>query len=658
MPFNSSFYNKVEFVAPTAGVNLNLSEESLPSQSASSLVNFIPSPLGSISSRNGTKLLKKFTNETIVDVFPFVSQTDGEESFCFVKKEKVAINGYSDLVVNKTNKTISFSLGATETFRRFLVEGNKLYISYSNTENEFVEISKVSLNENTWAITLKKEPLKDTIQSFSYLKNSLCINNTVLFSFPPVTFFVFEEILGKKIFSNGLDPLKIFNEKENSLTDVSQTVNLELVKNGDSFSVKGTKYASIHLNNHVIVRKDGNAYFISDIDGKNFKLKTSAGDTPTEGGKFDFTVTPPYSHKVFAFGNRLWFLSGGVLNLERKTNDPLLAYYSYNLNSFSSFLDPDTGLIPYLDLSGVLQKQDTLCHIEQYKQYLIFFCKNHIIYYSGFYPDKGDFSFSHVVPAGLFHPQLVQKVGDDLLFVSDGGVKKISTMNLAKQVEISDINNMDILIKSFKEKNRLEKEEYMSCSSAFYNDKNMLFFNLGKNEPIVFSVYNNTYIPYIFSGDFSLATAIKEGVNGVFLSAKDSVVLYQEITEYENDAVNGSLEVLWKTNTISFQGNAFATQFLELSADLSPAAETNNVFTIQVKGASNKNFILSKDIRLQSRGDMLVGFDNFSYNIYGQMTGIIFKEFLKVIVSKVSFIFLGKLSKGKIRIKNLTLFGA
>ena len=80
MAIPSSIYNPLQVQIPTLGMNMNIEEEVLPSSHAASLVNFIPSPIGSITLRNGTETIKKHENKTIVDVIPYAKK-DGSESF-------------------------------------------------------------------------------------------------------------------------------------------------------------------------------------------------------------------------------------------------------------------------------------------------------------------------------------------------------------------------------------------------------------------------------------------------------------------------------------------------------------------------------------------------------------------------------------------------
>jgi len=58
MAIPSSIYNPLQVQIPTSGMNMNIEEEVLPSSHAASLVNFIPSPIGSITLRNGTERIR------------------------------------------------------------------------------------------------------------------------------------------------------------------------------------------------------------------------------------------------------------------------------------------------------------------------------------------------------------------------------------------------------------------------------------------------------------------------------------------------------------------------------------------------------------------------------------------------------------------------
>lgn len=590
MPIHSEKYDPLVIPAPVSGMNMNIDDESLPSSYAFSLSGFIPDPVGSLLSRNGTIVLEKYEGLETLYAIPY-TQKDGSEGH-FVVCRNDDDPDQSDL---------------------WLV-GKKLM----------------------------------TFPRMSRMRGFSC--------------------MGKLLFANGVDPIQVFNEDTQTLSPLEQRVTLKLKKTGDFFSVNGQNYQSIHLNRNVYVLKNGSRYDITDKMIDKFKLNPS----PVGGDGFEFVVYPPRSAFCSVFGGIFWTLGEGVTSRNFKSKDQaMMAYRSFNPNRLDSFLNPQTGLMPFIELTHITNIDDSLERIDQYLNFLVFFGKKQIYVYNGIYPESPDFSYQYCITTGLYHPDLVQSVGNDIIFTGEGGHKRLSrlarqstqssTINISqgKDVSVSDINGLDPLVRDFQR--LIDDELYLYCSSAFCEQTRQVMFKIGLTETMVFSVMNEQYIPYLYSGDFTQSYALAEGRDCVYLAYRDSVLCYQERKESAKDLC-GNISFLWRSPTIDFGVKTFTSQHIVVNMECDPKfskalkkGESN--LELEVCGIKGRSFHFSKSLRLSSGGDMMHGLSVVGKDNYGGMTKISFKQPLSLEFSKANFRVTGESSRGRIRIKNISLNG-
>ena len=161
------------------------------------------------------------------------------------------------------------------------------------------------------------------------------------------------------------------------------------------------------------------------VDGYGFQR---LGDIATFPSPYTVDTFKP-SCGLYAFG-RLW-----VANVS--TADTQTVY-------FTDIQDPSdwtTGTAGYLDISAVIPTGDPIVALAQHNNFLIIFCKKHIVIYSGA-DDPATITLNDVITnIGCIARDTVQSVaGTDILFLSDTGVQSLLRLTQERSLPLRDVS--------------------------------------------------------------------------------------------------------------------------------------------------------------------------------------------------------------------------
>jgi hypothetical protein len=111
---------------------------------------------------------------------------------------------------------------------------------------------------------------------------------------------------------------------------------------------------------------------------------------------------------------------------------------------FTDIQDPSewrTGTSGYLDISAVIPTGDPIVAIAQHNNFLIIFCKKHIVVYSGA-ADPATMTLNDVISnIGCIARDTVQSVaGTDILFLSDTGVQSLLRLTQERSLPLRDVS--------------------------------------------------------------------------------------------------------------------------------------------------------------------------------------------------------------------------
>ena len=213
----------------------------------------------------------------------------------------------------------------------------------------------------------------------------------------------------------------------NILTDYSitddnwQAINMPL-GTGSTASAHAVWLQSGHL--PLVMHKLGTPPH-AHVDGYGFQR---LGDVATFPSPYTVDTFKP-SCGLYAFG-RLWV--AGVAS-----NDTQTVY-------FTDIQDPSdwtTGTAGYLDISAVIPTGDPIVALAQHNNFLIIFCKKHIVIYSGA-DDPATLTLSDTIEnIGCIARDSVQSVaGTDILFLSDTGVQSLLRLTQERSLPLRDVS--------------------------------------------------------------------------------------------------------------------------------------------------------------------------------------------------------------------------
>ena len=155
---------------------------------------------------------------------------------------------------------------------------------------------------------------------------------------------------------------------------------------------------------------------------------------------FSFGVS--YPRDVIAAYGRFWTHDGDTIYWSTDIAD-------YNFPAFNG------GTSGTLNIAAVLPNNaDTIVALAVHNGFLIIFCERNIVIYQGAETPIGNFSLSDIISGvGCVARDSVQNTGNDLIFLSDTGVRSLGRLIQEKSLPMRDLtkNVRDDLIKDVKE---------------------------------------------------------------------------------------------------------------------------------------------------------------------------------------------------------------
>lgn len=172
-------------------------------------------------------------------------------------------------------------------------------------------------------------------------------------------------------------------------------------------------------------------------------LTTAAMATAPTAVKF--TVRPPAFGGLAVAHNRLWGFGAGGFGPTLKTGvDAMRVYYTQNVNSVNGWPDPNTGIIPSLNLADKASVADELLAMRVVDGMTVFFGRQHLQLYEGTNPgvvggSAPDFAWLKSIPVGLAHPRALHNLPNDVLMLSPLGARTLSRTLATEQLDLADV---------------------------------------------------------------------------------------------------------------------------------------------------------------------------------------------------------------------------
>lgn len=292
----------------------------------------------------------------------------------------------------------------------------------------------------------------------------------------------------------------------------------------------------------------------SHVDGYGFQRLGDVGNVPTA-----HTVTSFKPNCALSAYGRLWV--GG------QVDDPQTIYFS-DLQNPSEW---QTGTSGYLDISAVIPTGDPITALAQYNNFLIIFCRRHIVVYSGA-DDPATMKLSDIiVGVGCIARDSVQAVGGtDILFLSETGVQSLMRVIQEKSLPFRDVskNVRDTLMSDVTGEDEDDIKAVYYAGDAFYllalpSTNNTYCFDTrgalenGASRATIWRDINPTAFCVLANRDLYLG---QEGYIGKYYNYDDNGTSYRMAyyTNYFDMGNPTSLKILKKVNIISIGGSAQA----------------------------------------------------------------------------------------------------
>ncbi len=157
----------------------------------------------------------------------------------------------------------------------------------------------------------------------------------------------------------------------------------------------------------------------------------------------EFTVKPPRFAALVAVHDRLWGFGKGQLAPTMSSDvDRLRVYYTYGVNDYTAWPNPETGSIPSINLADKAGVADELLAMSVKDGMTVFAGRNHLQLWVGSSPGaSGDFAWSKTIPLGIVHGSALLELPNDLLFVTRQGARTLSRTLQTEQLDVSDVGS-------------------------------------------------------------------------------------------------------------------------------------------------------------------------------------------------------------------------
>ncbi|ANL71929.1 hypothetical protein AMC83_CH01946 [Rhizobium phaseoli] len=157
---------------------------------------------------------------------------------------------------------------------------------------------------------------------------------------------------------------------------------------------------------------------------------------------------PPAFSYIHTANDILWALSGGEsLPTVYRGTESMKVFYTSTANNENAWFDQGlkegdvvgTQEVAYINLQNKAGLFDELIAIADYNNAMVFFGRRQTYVYSGYDPSTiGGFLPTKKLGIGLAHPKLLQRLPDDLMFVSPYGARTLSVQVQTDGIETRD----------------------------------------------------------------------------------------------------------------------------------------------------------------------------------------------------------------------------
>ena len=209
----------------------------------------------------------------------------------------------------------------------------------------------------------------------------------------------------------------LLQESDYTLTDITP----------GSYTITNNNWKSACIYDHTLLVQQGQEPLIFTRESGSPVCHPESSHT-AHGGPYTPSFGSSYPRDVIAAYGRFW------------THDGETIYWSTDIadSTFPAFAGGTSGT---LNIAAILPKNvDTIVALAVHNDFLIIFCERNIVIYSGASNPIGDFKLNDIIAGvGCIARDSVQNTGNDLIFLSDTGVRSLGRLVQEKSLPMRDL---------------------------------------------------------------------------------------------------------------------------------------------------------------------------------------------------------------------------
>lgn len=430
---------------------------------------------------------------------------------------------------------------------------------------------------------------------------------------------------GKLVFYNGID--RNFSYDGTSVVDLGEYVEDRLASDfqwvaNNQFSLKPTPGRS----DYPVGRKVRLQYATTGIVEATVQSANLVADTltvtvvgtplPSVSETLSvveyFDEPPPFSF-IYTANDILWALSGGIsMPKVYRGADSMKVFYTVAANNENAWFDQGTDTstqeVAYINTQNKAGVFDELLAISDFNGAMVFFGRLKTYIWQGYDPGEiGGFVLADILEIGLVHQKLVQKMPNDVAFVSPYGLRTLSVQVQTNGIEVTtDIGSTyDGEFAAKIRALRADETAYRKARSFFYKIEGFYGYKLDDASLLVYVLTEKAKGWTEFNGHFSDASGfIPLGDDRLMILRGDQAMIYANgedpmVGEDYSDDGNPITALWW----IAWQsrGSRWANKAFELIVeDTLPTID----FTIDRMIDYNEMDVVTSQARVQGGGSM------------------------------------------------------
>ena len=643
--FQEGNYEITEFPIASNGMNQFISPDALPSNFCYTLENIIPQPLGDGQVRYGTALINNVsTNEfNIIRSFPYTLNGSVDQGILYVGYYSQDLNTNTRVAVDSSH--ITFNSVPPLNY----VADTKIKIVYTFNalpNTLYADISEVTIVGNAVSITIENNLLPDpltgalviteiwvqlgSIYKYDFTTNTLSAALRTGLSIgcvPRASYFQ-----QKMLICNGVDPVMSWDGT--NLLDVSEFL---VETQANTFNRTGASSFTFNVVDLTVFMIS--KYFVgnlikidvagvvtqltiltSTLVGNTVTITTTTATVPVfiaNQVSLYYQDKPPAFSFIYVSKDRIWALGAGAVSLQyRGIDTQLRVYYSYRPNVITGYglFNENTKTVPSINMSDKHNIQDNFEAICEVNGLLAFMGRKRTQVWSGYTPGQGgDFSWSANLPVGILHGDLIAELSNDVYFVSQSGVRSLTTLNIARQFSANSDDAVDTIVKSFSSNATASNTNYRLCTSFKYEEGGFIGFKISNNKILASLFSTKLYSWFYLSGDFKNSNCFMELGSQLYMFIGNKIYKYADGNDnsqkiYGDQSGTSLIPIVWTPGLIKFRGKkGYANKRYELVLNYPSSfiLNDNNLINISIFGDVPRSFSLVDKCNFQYRGDLI-----------------------------------------------------